>query len=342
MRIWIDILTPKQLLFSEEIVRGLGRGHEFLCTSRRYGEVTNLAKIRRFGLVSVGRHGGGSKAGKLRAGISRMGMLARKVESFSPDVAVSFCSPDAARVAFGLGTRHVSFCDAPHAEAQMRLVVPLAQKMLVPSVIPKSAVSRFGIREGDIMQYDAIDAALTIKRRAARPKVSPFGRGGALNIVIRPDESQAAYSSRPGRIGPIVRRVVADYGGHNIVILARYAEQARELGGVAGGKARVVKMSYDGKYILENSDVFVGSGGTMTWESALMGVPTISYNAVPNFIERHLVGRRLIMREETPAGVSRGIARAVRGGGKAYRDRAAKVRGGMEDPIKVLARALRG
>ena len=31
--------------------------------------------------------------------------------------------------------------------------------------------------------------------------------------------------------------------------------------------------------------VFVGSGGTMTAESALLGIPTISYNAVPNIIE---------------------------------------------------------
>ena len=44
-------------------------------------------------------------------------------------------------------------------------------------------------------------------------------------------------------------------------------------------------MSYDGKHLLNNTDIFIGSGGTMTAESALMGIPTISYNAVPNIIE---------------------------------------------------------
>ena len=48
-------------------------------------------------------------------------------------------------------------------------------------------------------------------------------------------------------------------------------------------------MSFDGKYLLNNTDIFIGSGGTMTAESALMGVPTISYNAVPNIVENFLV-----------------------------------------------------
>ena len=43
------------------------------------------------------------------------------------------------------------------------------------------------------------------------------------------------------------------------------------------------------KIYLMNTDVFIGSGGTMTAESALMGIPTISYNAVPNIIENFLV-----------------------------------------------------
>ena len=46
MKIWIDILTPKQLLFSESIVEKLGKKHELLCTSRNYDEVSKLAKAK--------------------------------------------------------------------------------------------------------------------------------------------------------------------------------------------------------------------------------------------------------------------------------------------------------
>ena len=61
MKIWIDILTPKQLLFSESIVEKLGEKYDLLCTSRNYDEVSKLAKIRDFDLVFVGKHDRGDK-----------------------------------------------------------------------------------------------------------------------------------------------------------------------------------------------------------------------------------------------------------------------------------------
>nr|AIF21721.1 hypothetical protein [uncultured marine thaumarchaeote SAT1000_06_A02] len=38
----------------------------------------------------------------------------------------------------------------------------------------------------------------------------------------------------------------------------------------------------------------------MTAESALLGIPTISYDAVPNIIEDYLVRKKLVMREINP------------------------------------------
>ena len=59
--------------------------------------------------------------------------------------------------------------------------------------------------------------------------------------------------------------------------------------------------------ILNNTDIFIGSGGTMTAESALMGVPTISYNAVPNIVEKFLVKKYLVKRETNPSKISNHI-----------------------------------
>ena len=82
MKIWIDILTPKQLLFSEEIIKKLRKKHDFLCTSREYREVTELAKIRDFDLVFVGKHGGDDKKAKLEASIDRISKLFGKIKAF--------------------------------------------------------------------------------------------------------------------------------------------------------------------------------------------------------------------------------------------------------------------
>ena len=98
MKIWIDILTPKQLLFSEPIIEKLGQKHEILSTSREYNEVSKLAKIRHLKLIFVGKHGGGDKESKLSASIDRLEKLSSKIKKFEPDIVISFGSPEAARI----------------------------------------------------------------------------------------------------------------------------------------------------------------------------------------------------------------------------------------------------
>ena len=73
--------------------------------------------------------------------------------------------PEAARISFGLGIKHIMFCDSPHANAVMRLTLPLIQKILIPHIIPKKEFSKYGISEKNIVQYKAIDAVVTIEKR---------------------------------------------------------------------------------------------------------------------------------------------------------------------------------
>ncbi|EPA05892.1 DUF354 domain-containing protein [Candidatus Nitrosarchaeum limnium] len=300
MKIWIDILTPKQLLFSEPIIEKLGKKHNVLCTSRSYDEVTKLAKIRNFNLISIGKHGGTEKYGKLEASIDRIKKLSLLINKFSPDLVISFCSPEAARVSFGMGIKHIAFCDSPHANAVMKLTLPLIQKLLIPSVIPKKEFSKYGIDSKNIIQYKAIDAAVTIKRRINQKDPLPFKNNHKKNILIRVEEEQAAYTTKSKRIIPIIKEIVDEFGEENIVILGRYSEQIKNLKKLFGKKAKIIKMSFDGKHLLSETNVFLGSGGTMTAESALLGVPTISYNAVPNIVEKYLVKKNLVKKGNKP------------------------------------------
>ena len=341
MKIWIDILTPKQLLFSEPIIEKLGQKHKILCTSREYNEVSKLAKIRDFDLIFVGKHGGGDKESKLRASIDRIEKLSKKIKRFEPDIVISFGSPEAARISFGLGIKHVMFCDSPHANAVMKLTLPLIQKLLIPSVIPKEEFSKFGINQKDIVQYKAIDAVVTMQRKIDENIKSPFEDNHKKNILIRVEEEEAAYTSKSSKIIPIIKKIVNDHKDENIVVLGRYSKQIRDLQKSIGRKAKVIKMSFDGKYLLNNTDVFIGSGGTMTAESALMGIPTISYNAVPNIIENFLVKKSLVKRETNPKRVSNEIKRIFGVSRDKNQKRAEKVVKQMEDPIEKLVKIIK-
>ena len=341
MKIWIDILTPKQLLFSEPIIEKLGQKHDILCTSREYNEVTKLAKIRHFDLIFVGKHGGGDKKSKLKASIERIEKLSKKISKFGPDVVISFGSPEAARISFGLGIKHIMFCDSPHANAVMKLTLPLIQKLLIPYVIPKKEFSKFGINEKDIVQYKAIDAVVTMQRKINQNIISPFKNNNKKNILIRVEEEEAAYTSKSSKIIPIIKKVVNDYKDENIIVLGRYTQQIINLQKIMGKKIKVIKMSFDGKYLLNDTDVFIGSGGTMTAESALMGIPTISYNAVPNIIENFLVKKSLVKRETNPKKVSNEIKRIFARKNDQNQKRARKVVKQMEDPIEKLIKIIK-
>ncbi|MDC0173606.1 DUF354 domain-containing protein [Nitrosopumilus sp.] len=341
MKIWIDILTPKQLLFSEPIIEKLGQKHDILCTSREYNEVTKLAKIRHFDLIFVGKHGGGDKKNKLKASIERIEKLSKKIKNFEPDVVISFGSPEAARISFGLGIKHIMFCDSPHANAVMRLTLPLIQKLLIPYVIPKKEFSKFGINEKDIVQYKAIDAVVTMQRKINQNIISPFKNNNKKNILIRVEEEEASYTSKSSKIIPIIKKIANDYKDENIIVLGRYTQQIINLQKIMGKKIKVIKMSFDGKYLLNDTDVFIGSGGTMTAESALMGIPTISYNAVPNIIENFLVKKSLVKRETNPKKVSNEIKRIFARKNDQNQKRAKKVVKQMEDPIEKLIKIIK-
>jgi hypothetical protein len=341
LKVWIDILTPKQLLFSEPIVEKLGKKHNILCTSRKYEEVSKLAKIRHFDLVFVGKHGGGDKENKLKASIERINNLSKKIQRFEPELVISFGSPEAARISFGLGIKHIMFCDSPHANAVMRLTLPLIQKLLIPYVIPKKEFSKYGINEKDIVQYKAIDAVVTMQRAINEKIKSPFKNNNKKNILIRIEEEEASYTSKSSKIIPIIQKIVNDFKDENIVVLGRYTKQVENLQKIMDSKVKIVKMSFDGKYLLKNTDIFIGSGGTMTAESALMGIPTISYNAVPNIVENFLVKKHLVKRETNPSKISNYIKKIFERKNNTNQEIAKKIVKEMEDPIEKLIKIIK-
>lgn len=146
MKVWLDVLTPKQANFFGELQRRLSaKGFKTLLTTREYREVNELLELRSIKAIEVGRHGGGELSNKLVESSKRVSALAKVVEEERPEVAISFSSPEAARVAFGLKIPHYCISDSPHAEAVCKLTVPLSEKLFTPWVIPLYAWKKYGM-----------------------------------------------------------------------------------------------------------------------------------------------------------------------------------------------------
>jgi len=293
-------------------------------------------------LIFVGKHGGAQKIHKLHASINRISRLTKIIKKFSPDVTISFCSPEASRIAYGLGVKHIAFSDSPHAKAVMQLSLPFVQKLLIPWVIPKNEFIKFGISIKNIIQYKAIDASVIVKQKSLKKTKQSLKKTKKKTILIRVEEEQAAYSSKnkvPTSV--IIKAIVKEFENERVIILGRYLSQIKLLNQAFGKKAKVLKKVVDGKSLLQETDVFVGSGGTMTAEAALLGIPTISYNAVPNFIEDYLVREKLVNRETNPVRIVRIIKQLMELPKNRTKAKAKRILDSMEDPYDKLVKAIK-
>ena len=323
------------------MIKRIKKNHTVLCTSRDYQQVTQLAKIRDLKLKIIGKHGGTKRHDKLNASLHRSKSLSLRIKQFSPDITVSFCSPEAARVSYGLGISHICFSDSPHATAVMRLVIPLVQKLLIPWIIPKKEFTKFGIDSKDIISYRAIDAAIIAKRKISKNNKTRSKKNVRKIILVRVEEEYASYSTKRRPAIPIIKEILKNFSNEEIVVMGRYSSQVKHLEQVFGKKIRVLNKVVDSKKLLENTDVFIGSGGTMTAESALLGIPTISYNAVPNIIEAYLVKKKLVIRKTNPKQIANSIEKILRSSNLGIKKRSKKMMNSMEDPYLTLVKTMK-
>ncbi|HET7404997.1 MAG TPA: DUF354 domain-containing protein [Candidatus Bathyarchaeia archaeon] len=352
MRVWIDSLTPKHALFFEPLSRNLRRqGHDLLITTRKYREAEQTLRLRKLPFSIVGEHGGGTRYGKLLASGSRIVRLAGLVEEWHPDTSVSFSSPEAARVAFGLGVPHVSANDSPHSWQVARLSIPLSRYVCSPWIIPRQVWLAFGAWNDGVFRYKALDAAAWIKRHKPDPAIL---RQLGLDldrpiIVLRTEESFATYlegkaSDQRPVILPIIDRILRLKLDIQLVVSTRYGEQAPTLKRRFGGKIQVLDRIVDTTSLLSYSTMFIGSGGTMTVEAALLGKPAIScFPGTRTLYMEYLEKKRLMKTIHSPSRIAREVSQIIGSPDEALEQgqRGKRLVRWMEDPIATVERALK-
>jgi predicted glycosyltransferase len=348
LKIWFDILTPKQVMFFRRAVNLLkNSGHDVLCTSRKYREAVELARIKKLDLIPIGSHGGADRYHKLRESAHRTYELTEVIKQFEPDAAITFSSPEGSRVAFGLGITHIGFNDSPHAEAVAKLTIPLTSKLHCPWVIPHSAWLGYGIAKKNVVQYKAVDAAAWLKHHDNDDDdyLSEVNQDKKKMILIRLEESKASYIadkkvSATEMIDSFVDKL---WQSTNIVILCRYEDQIAEVESRYGNKVQVLRDVVDGTALVKSTHLFVGAGGTMTAEAALLGKPTISIAPIHYYVEEYLVKSGLAKRANNPRSLVRLGTKMISDEQYTYtqKKRAIRILRGMEDPTERMIGALR-
>lgn len=323
------------------------KDHELLCTGRNYRECVKLSRLKKLDLKIVGKFGGSSKYDKLRASSSRIFDLSKEIKEFEPELCVSFSSPEAARVAFGLGIPHITFSDSPHARAVQRLTIPFVDYLLCPWIIPYSAWNNLGISKNQIIPYHALDPVAWIrtetKMKNVKKSKSRYGLEKNYTILVRPEESKASYLiDKESNVDKILESVVENF--HNIsdiLVLGRYEDQINNLREKYGDRIKVLQDVVDGMEIIDLADVFIGGGGTMTAESALLGKPTISISPIKFYVDDYLIKTRLIRKISNPSHIV-GILHQMHSNKfkTEQKNRAKRILAQMEDPADKLMKTI--
>jgi predicted glycosyltransferase len=352
LKVWLDILTPKQANLLGELQHRLdAKGFKTFLTTRQYREVNELLQLKNLKATPIGRHGGGKLKDKLIESSNRVSALAEVVQDQNVDVAISFASPEAARVAFGLRISHYCISDSPHAEAVSRLTIPLSEKLFTPWIVPTHAWTRYGINPRDVVKYRALDPIAWLPHYKGNPKALD-----QLNldlsrpvILVRTPEEYASYlSDRHSSIASNVTDIVAKIidvkdESAQVVILPRYDLQGETFKKRFDNRVIVPEHVIDSIPLMRVSSVFLGGGGTMTAEAALLGVPVISYYpGDATFVERFLIKYGLVERLLDPGRIAQRASAICKSQDfrEFYQKRSARLLRSMEDPLRVIVQRI--
>ncbi len=335
MKLWIDALTPKQAFFAKALVGGAPSKFKCTVTTRKYLELDGV--LRQIGLQSrsFGIHGGKAPLDKLKAGLKRQLELFKFATDNDFDCSLSFISPEAARVSFGLGLRHYICSDSPHAEAACRLAVPLAAELFFPFPIRAERWMRYGLERNQLFPYHALDPWAWISRMPPRHTV-------ARVVVIRLEESFASYfRSGKGVSDSLDRLIQVIPGEFEIVLVPRYSEQRDWALKKFGKKCSVAMSALDGPSLIDSASLVIGGGGTMTQEAALLGVPNISYfpSAKLDVFENYYFPKKLSKKATTEAGLvklTKTMLLNIESEERDFSDRAKSEVKTFEDPVKFI------
>ena len=275
LRVWIDLTNSPHVVFFRPILRRLDEaGVETVVTARDFAQTLGL--LDRFGIAHhvIGRHGGASVVGKGLGLVRRSTALVRFGRGRGFHQAVSHGSNDLAIAARLLRLHSTVLHDFEGASGMHRVNFRLADKVMLPAVIPFEDLAALGLDRRRYRPYRGLKEQVALADFVPDDAVlDELGLDRARPIVVmRPPATMSLYHRglHNTTFDAVLERLLD--GDAQVVLLPRTAEQAARF----AGEPRVVVPAapIDGPSLVWAADAVISAGGTMNREAAVLGVPT--------------------------------------------------------------------
>ncbi|MCK5642243.1 MAG: DUF354 domain-containing protein [Gammaproteobacteria bacterium] len=275
MKIWIDLTNSPHVNFFAGMIMDLQKDHDVLLTCRPLANTIELLDIHAPSYHVIGKHYGKSIVKKTLGFIFRIFQLLAFLWGKKIDVAISHSSFYSPVVAWLLGVRSIYLNDNEHAEGN-RISFVFADKIMVPEFLDLQKVQKQWAGPEKIIQYQGVKEGIYLWDYT--PSISDNfevnDREHKKIIFIRPEPWTAQYYHGETNFLDTLLMQLKDTA--KIMLLPRgdiqkdYYRQDKFAG------ITVLEKSISLSDIMGNCDLFIGAGGTMTREAAVLGIPTIS------------------------------------------------------------------
>src|SRR5438105_11177637 len=276
MRVWVDMTASAHVLLFRRRIRPLReRGVEVEVTARDYAQTLQLLELHGLEADVIGKHGGRSRFGKLRAMAGRLRALRKWAKGRAFDVALAHGSHELTMTARRLGIPSSTTFDYEWAWLQHQLGCRAATKVVVPDAIPQERLATYGAKPPKLLQYPGLKEEYYLadfepdRSLLERFSIDP----SRVLVVLRPPPDVSLYHRHSNPLFPQTLDFLGREERVHAFVLPRTQEQREFVRRLHLPSVILPERAVDAQSLIALSDVVVSAGGTMNREAAALGVP---------------------------------------------------------------------
>jgi predicted glycosyltransferase len=290
MKIWFDLSNSPHINLFAVMIRELQQQqHEIVITCRPLANTIDLLELHGLPHTVVGRHYGKKLSAKVFGYPVRVLELRAFLAPQKIDVAISqssFHSPVVARL---LGVPSIYMNDNEHAMGNVPSFLAATQ-IMVPEFLSIEALRKQWANPKRVQRYPGVKEGIYLWELDERLRLQKLPRApkARKTIYVRPEPWTAQYYQGASQF--LDDLLIGLSEGAEVVLLPRGKEQGKHYRAERFGRIRVIDTALDIAEIAPDCDLFIGAGGTMTREMAVLGIPTISvYQDSLLDVDRYLI-----------------------------------------------------
>jgi predicted glycosyltransferase len=277
---WFDLdNSPHVPLFRPIFYELEKRNKNYFITARDYAQTKDLLTLWNVPHTLIGKHGGKNKIKKIINLFSRSNELIKNVKDRQINLAISHGSRTQVVTAKWLNIPSVLMLDYEYTEA--RIFNMLATYLLIPSLITDKRLYDAGFNLRKVVRYDGFKEEIYLgnffPEKNFRKSIGIDEQ--TILVTMRPPAMSANYHNKKSEeLFQKCLEYFSENTNSQCLIVARDTKKVNIIPNFLKKRENIsfLKQAVDGLQLIWNSDIVVSGGGTMSRESALLGVPTFS------------------------------------------------------------------